>query len=85
MTLRERNAAKVEELLREGCRLLTLEKQKSGKVNIKKTATILGVPYSTLHTHPPLTENILNLPNMSFHPDTQHSYGNFFATFHTNP
>jgi hypothetical protein len=49
MTPHARNAAKVEGLLKEGCRLLAAEKQKGGKVNIKKTATLLGVPYSTLH------------------------------------
>jgi hypothetical protein len=42
---------------------------------------IASTSQNSLHdTHPPLTENILNLPNMSFHTDTQHSYGNFFAT-----
>lgn len=37
------------------------------------------------HIHPPLTANIQNLPNMPFHPDTQHNYDNFFATLYTNP
>jgi hypothetical protein len=49
MTPQERHAANVEELIKEGCRLLTLEKQKGGKVNIKKTAALLSVPYSTLY------------------------------------
>jgi hypothetical protein len=49
MTLQERHAANIEGLIREGCCLLTLEKQKGGKVNIKKTAALLGVPYSTLY------------------------------------
>ena len=37
-----------EELLREGCRQLTLEKQNGGKVNIKEVATRLDIPYTTL-------------------------------------
>jgi hypothetical protein len=37
-----------EDLLKEGCRQLLLQ-QKDGKINIKKTAHLLGVPYSTLH------------------------------------
>ncbi len=49
MTPQRRNAAKVEELLKEGCRLLTLEKQNGGKLNIKRTANLLSIPYSTLH------------------------------------
>ena len=38
-----------ETLKKEGCRLLALEKQKGGKVDIKNTAKSLGIPYSTLY------------------------------------
>jgi hypothetical protein len=48
MSLRKQHAAKAEELLKEGCRQLTLEKQNGGKVNIKKMAAHLKVPYTTL-------------------------------------
>src|SRR5260370_37570228 len=51
MTMRKRHAGNTEELLKEGCRLLTLEKQKGGKVDIKNTAKSLGIPYSTLYAH----------------------------------
>lgn len=49
MTPRRQNAGNTEELLKEGCRLLTLEKQKGGKINIKDVAGQLGIPYSTLY------------------------------------
>jgi hypothetical protein len=48
MTPHRRNA-RTEELLKKGCRLLALEKQEGGKINIKKTAALLGIPYSTLY------------------------------------
>lgn len=38
-----------------------------------------------MHMGPPLAANILNLPNISVRPATQYTYGNFFATLHTNP
>jgi hypothetical protein len=47
--MHRRNAGNAEDLLKEGCRLLALEKQKGGKINIKKTAALLGIPYSTLY------------------------------------
>jgi hypothetical protein len=46
---RQRNAGQTEELVKEGCRLLTLEKRNGGKINIKNTAALLGIPYSTLY------------------------------------
>jgi hypothetical protein len=49
MTSRKQHAGETEELLKEGCRQLTLEKQNGGKINIKKMATHLDVPYTTLH------------------------------------
>jgi hypothetical protein len=47
MTLRK-HAGKTEELLKEGCRRLTLEKQNGNKINIKEMAAHLKVPYTTL-------------------------------------
>jgi len=49
MIPRRRNAGNTEKSLKEGCRLLTLEKQKGGKINVKNTAVQLGIPYSTLY------------------------------------
>ena len=48
MTSRKQDGRKIEELLREGCHRLMLEKQNGGKVNVKEMAkpTRLNIPYS---------------------------------------
>ena len=48
MTLRKQHAGKNEELLKEGCHQLTLQKQNGNKLNIKEMASHLKVPYTTL-------------------------------------
>ena len=48
MTSQTQHAQKIEELLKDGCRKLTLEKQNGGKGNIKEMATRLKVSYTTL-------------------------------------
>jgi hypothetical protein len=48
MTSRNHHVKETEELLREGCHRLTIEKQNGGKLNIKKMAIDLKVPYTTL-------------------------------------
>lgn len=50
MTSRKQHAAKTEELLKEGCRQLTLKKQNGSKVNIKGMAAHLKVAYTTLRS-----------------------------------
>src|SRR6266852_4228567 len=50
MTSRKQHAAKTEELLKEGCRQLTLKKPNGSKVNIKGIAALLKVAYTTLRS-----------------------------------
>ena len=78
MTSRKQDGRETEELLREGCRRLTLEKQNGGKVNVKEMAT--RRPQATENTHPvasivspksrhnmhnPLKTDMGNFPNAS--------------------